>query len=294
MGNLEYLFFLGCLIPYRLASYEVSARKVLEKLGVKLVEMPDFNCCGFPVAPANYELTLSLAARNLCLAEQKKLNILTLCNGCFGTLNETNKLLKEDKELRERINGYLSRIGMEFKGETTIKHLVHLLTEDIRLERLKDHVSNPLNGLRVAQHTGCHIVRPAKKIDQGDNPEDPQMLKSLIRVTGAECIDYMDEAECCGGPIIGLNEEIPFELAREKLERVKAAGAQALITVCPSCHMVYDFNQPRIERAFNQKLGVPVLHYTQLLGLAMGIPPEELMLNQLRVKPADLLSQLKR
>jgi len=294
MADLEYLFYLGCLIPYRVVSYEISARKVLSKLDVKIVEMPEFNCCGFPIAPVDYELALSLAARNLCLAEQRKLNILTLCNGCFGMLNETNELLKEDKALRDRINGYLQSIGMEFKGEVSIKHIVHLLMEDIGLEKLKEHVSNPLSGLRVAQHTGCHLVRPRKKVNRGDNPEEPRMLKDLIRVTGAECVDYIDEAECCGNTIIGVNEEIPFELAKEKLERVKAAGAQALITVCPSCHMMYDFNQPRIERAFNEKFNLPVLHYTQLLGLAMGFQPEEVGLNQLRVKPVDLLNQLQK
>jgi len=294
MADLEFLFYLGCLIPYRLASYEISARKVLGKLNVKLVEMPDFNCCGFTIAPVNYDLALSLAARNLCLAEKQGLNILTLCNGCFGTLNEANRMLKEDKTLRDRINGYLQSVGMEFKGEISVKHIVHLLTEDIGLEKLKEYISNPLSGLRVAQHTGCHLVRPAKKVNRGDNPEEPQILKALIRLTGAECVDYMDEAECCGNTIIGVNEDIPFELAREKLERVKAAGAQALITVCPSCHMMYDFNQPRIERAFNEKIGIPVLHYTQLLGLAMGFKPEELGLNRLRVKPADLLRCLQK
>jgi len=294
VAELEYLFYLGCLIPYRLASYEISARKVLSNLSVKLIEMPDFNCCGFPLAPVNYELALSLAARNLCLAEQKKLNILTLCNGCFGTLNEANKILKEDKDLRDRINGHLQSIGMEFKGEVSVKHVVHLLIEDIGLEKLKEHIIYPLSGFRVAQHTGCHLVRPAKKVNRGDNPEEPHMLKDLIRLTGVECVDYMDEAECCGNTIIGVNEDVPFELAREKLERVKAAGAQALITVCPSCHMMYDFNQPRIERKFNEKIGMPVLHYTQLLGLAMGFKPEELGLNRLRVKPVDLLSRLQR
>ena len=294
MADLEYLFYLGCLIPYRLASYEISARKVLSKLGVKIIEMPDFNCCGFPIAPVNYELALSLAARNLCLAEQQKLDILTLCNGCFGTLNEANHLLKENRNLRDKINQHLQSIGMKFKGEVSVKHIVHLLTEDIGLEKLGEYVSNPLSGIRVAQHTGCHLVRPAKKVNRGDNPEEPHMLKDLIRVTGAECVEYMDEAECCGNTIIGLNEKVPFELAKEKLERVKAAGAQALITVCPSCHMMYDFNQPRIERTFNEKINLPVLHYTQLLGLAMGFQPEELRLNQLRVKPVDLLSHLQK
>ena len=292
MADLEYLFFLGCLIPYRLASYEVSARKVLNKLGVKLVEMPDFNCCGFPIGPVNFDLALSLAARDLCLAEQKNLSILTLCNGCFGTLNDANKILKEDEELRDRINSYLQQVGMEFKGTVTVKHIVHVLTEDVGSEKLKEQVKKPLTGLRVAQHTGCHLVRPASHVGHGDNPEDPHVLKELIRLTGAECVEYTDETECCGNPIIGVNEDLPFEIAKEKLDHVKAAGAQALITVCPACHMMYDFNQPRIERAFNTSFRIPVLHYTQLLGLAMGFSPEDLRLNELRVKPTELLSQI--
>ncbi|MCW4021115.1 MAG: CoB--CoM heterodisulfide reductase iron-sulfur subunit B family protein [Candidatus Bathyarchaeota archaeon] len=293
MAELEYLFFLGCLIPYRLSSYEVSARKVLGELGVKLVEMPDFNCCGFPMAPVDYDLALSLAACDLSLAEKENLNILTLCNGCFGTLNDVNKTLKENKTLKDRVNGYLQQIGMEFKGTITVKHLVHALTEDIGQEKLKEFVKNPLTGLRVAQHTGCHLIRPAKHVGHGDNPEDPKALKNLIGLTGAVCLDYMDETECCGNTVIGVNEEVPFEIAKEKLEHVRAVGAQVLVTVCPSCHMMYDFNQPRIERAFNVKFGVPVLHYTQLLGLAMGFAPEELGLTDHRVKPTQLLSQIR-
>jgi heterodisulfide reductase subunit B len=102
----------------------------------------------------------------------------------------------------------------------------------------------------------------------------------------------MDETECCGNPIIGVNEEVPFQMAKEKLEHIKTVQAQALITVCPFCHMMFDMNQPRIERAFNEKFGLPVLHYPQLLGLAMGFSPEELALNELRVKPSLLLDQI--
>lgn len=291
MPGLRYLLFLGCVIPYRLSSYEISARKVLEKLGVELVEMPEFNCCGFPMDPINHDLMLTLATRNLCLAEKQNLNILTLCNGCFSILNETNKMLEGDKELREKTNGYLKEIGMEFKGTIKVKHLVHVLAEDVGFEKIKDAVKNPLTNLHVAQHGGCHIVRPAKYLGHGDDPENPTMLKNLVRLTGAECLDYMDETECCGNPIIGVNEDVPFQMAREKLGHVKAVKAQALITVCPFCHMMYDLNQPRIERKFNEKFGIPVLHYTQLLGLAMGFPPEELVLNELRVKPAELLRQ---
>jgi len=292
MPELKYLLFLGCVIPYRLSSYEISARKVLEKLGVELVEMPEFNCCGFPMDPIKHDLMLTLAARNLCLAEKQNLDILTFCNGCFSILNETNKMLKEDKKLREKINGYLTEIGTEFEGTIKVKHLVHVLAEDVGFEKIKDAVKKPLTNLHVAQHGGCHIVRPVKYVGHGDDPENPTMLKNLIRLTGAECLDYMDEAECCGNPIIGVNEPVPFQMAKEKLEHVKAVKAQALITVCPFCHMMYDLNQPRIERAFNEKFSIPVLHYTQLLGLAMGFTPEELLLNQLRVKPTELVSQI--
>jgi len=265
----KYLIFLGCVIPYRLSSYEISARKVLQALGVELVEMPEYNCCGFPMDPIDHDTMLTLAARNLCVAEREGLNILTLCNGCFGTLHKANKTLKEDKEEREKINGYLKEFGMEFKGTIEVKHLVHVLVEDVGFEKIKNAVKKPLTNLRVAQHTGCHIVRP-KKIIGKDDPEDPKLLKQLIALTGAKCLDYMDEAECCGNPIIGVNEAIPFQMAKEKLDHIMAVGAQALITVCPFCHMMYDLNQPRIERTFNTKIGIPVLHYPQLLGLAMG------------------------
>jgi len=253
--------------------------------------MQEFNCCGFPLDPVNHDMMLTLAARNLCLAEQQNLNIMTLCNGCFGTLNHVNKELKEDKELKEKVNGYLKEIGMEFEGTITVKHLIHVLAEDIGFEKIKDNVQKPLNPLRVAQHTGCHVIRPGNVVGF-DDPENPTTLKNLIKVTGAKCLDYMDETECCGAPIIGVNAEIPLQLAREKLDHIRAVGAQALITVCPFCHMMYDLNQPRIERTFNEKFGIPILHYTQLLGLAMGFNPDELALEQLRVDASKILTEV--
>ena len=289
MPESKYLIFLGCVIPYRISSYEISARKVLNKVGVELVEMPEFNCCGFPLDPINHDMMLTLAARNLCLAEQQNLNIMTLCNGCFGILNHVNKELNEERKIREKVNGYLKEIGMEFKGTTTVKHLIHVLAEDIGLEKIKEAIRKPLNPLRVAQHIGCHVVRPAKYVGF-DDPENPTVLKNLIRVTGAECLSYMDETECCGAPIIGVDDKIPLQLAREKLSHIRAVGAQALITVCPFCHMIYDLNQPRIERTFNEKFGIPVLHYPQLLGLAMGFSPDELAFKQLRVDASKIVN----
>jgi heterodisulfide reductase subunit B len=290
MAELKYLMFLGCAIPYRVAAFEISARKVLGKLGVELVEMPEFNCCGLPLDPVSHETMLILAARNLALAEQKGLDIITLCPGCAGTLKKVNKMLNEDKALRDEINCHLKEAGLEFKGSVDAKHFMQVLVEDVGLEKIKNFVTKPLTLLKVAEHNGCHILRP-KKFIGFDDPEDPKSLKALIETTGATCLDYMDETECCGAPSVGVNDKIALQLAREKLNHIKDVNAQAMITICPFCHIMYDTNELRIEKMFNEKYGIPVLHYPQLLGLAMGMKPEELGFSELRVDNSKFMKQ---
>ena len=287
----KYLIFLGCAIPYRVSAFEISARRILHKLDVELVEMPEFNCCGLPLDPVSHEMMLILAARNLALAEQQGLSIITLCPGCAGTLKKVNKVLKEDKTLREQINGHLKESGLEFKGTVTAKHLMQVLIEDVGLEKVKSTVVKPLTMLKVAEHNGCHILRPKEYIGF-DNPEDPQTLKILIEATGATCLDYMDETECCGAPSVGVSDKIALQLARDKLNHVKIVDAEALITICPFCHIMYDTNELRIEKLFNEAYGIPILHYPQLLGLAMGLTPEELAFNELRVNASKLLKKI--
>jgi heterodisulfide reductase subunit B len=292
MAELKYLMFLGCVIPYRITSYEISARKVLERLDVELVEMPEFNCCGLPIDGVDHDAMLLLAARNLCLAEQQNLNILTLCPGCAGTLRKVNLSLQEDKKLKARVNGYLKEIGMEFKGgKTSVRHIIQALIEDVGLEKVKDSVVKPLTGLKVAEHNGCHILRPTKYVGF-DDPDNPVLLKKLVEATGAECLDYLYETDCCGAPVIGVNDKIPLYLAGDKLRNVKAVDAQAMITVCPFCHMMFDINQPRIERLLEEEFGIPVLHYPQLLGLAMGLTHKELVIDELRVDATNLLKNI--
>ena len=283
--------FLGCAIPYRVAAFEISARKILGKLGVELVEMPEFNCCGLPLDPVSHETMLILAARNLALAEQKGLDIITLCPGCAGTLKKVNQMLKEDKTLRQEINKHLKEAGLEFKGSVNAKHLVQVLIEDVGLEKIKDAVVKPLTMIKVAEHNGCHILRPKEYIGF-DDPEDPKTLKALIEATGATCLDYMDETECCGAPSVGVNDKIALQLARDKLNHIKMVDAQAMITICPFCHIMYDTNELRVEKMFNEAYGIPVLHYPQLLGLAMGIQAEELAFNELRVDVSKILSKV--
>jgi heterodisulfide reductase subunit B len=291
MAPLKYLMFLGCAIPYRVSAYEISARKVLQKLGVELVEMPEFNCCGLPLDPVSHETMLLLAARNLAVAEQKGLNILALCPGCAGTLKKVSKMLKEDRALREEINKHLKEAGLEFKGTVIAKHIMQVLTEDVGLDKIKKAVVKPLTMIKVAEHNGCHILRPKEYIGF-DDPEDPQTLKTLIEATGATCLDYLEETECCGAPSVGVNDKVALQLARDKLNHIKKVEAQALITICPFCHIMYDTNELRIEKMFNEVYGIPVLHYPQLLGLAMGLSPEELAFNELRVDCSKILGQV--
>ncbi|MCW3981701.1 MAG: CoB--CoM heterodisulfide reductase iron-sulfur subunit B family protein [Candidatus Bathyarchaeota archaeon] len=288
--NTKYLLFLGCAIPYRVSSYEISARRVLDQLGVELVEMPEYNCCGLPIDPVNHDMMLALAARNLCLAEQQGMNIVALCPGCAGTLRKVNKKLKENRDLKDKINGYLKGEGLEFKGTIEAKHLLQLLVEDLGLEKIKAAVKRPLTTMRVSEHAGCHVTRPKEGVGF-ENPENPEALKNLIEVTGAEYAEYVDKIACCGAPIAGVNDQIPLQLTRQKLVNIKNAGAEAVVTVCPFCHMMFDTNQPRIERLFKESFRIPILHYPQLLGLAMGLAPEELALKSLRVDPTQLVSQ---
>jgi heterodisulfide reductase subunit B len=291
MAQNKYLMFLGCAIPYRVAAYEISARRILKKLGVDIVEMPEANCCGLPLDPVSHDTMLILAARNLAIAEQKGMDIITLCPGCAGTLKKVNKTLKEDKALREEVNKHLKNAGLEFKGTVNAKHIMQVLIEDVGLEKIKDSIVKPLTMVKVAEHNGCHILRP-KAFIGFDDPEDPKTLKTLIEATGATCLDYMDETECCGAPSVGVNDKIALQLARDKLNHIKMVDAQALITICPFCHIMYDTNELRIEKMFNETYGIPVLHYPQLLGLAMNIPAEELAFNELRVDVSKILDRV--
>jgi len=259
-------------------------------LGVELVEMPEFNCCGLPLDSVDHDAMLVLAARNLCLAEQQGLDILTLCPGCAGTLRKVNMKLQADKKLKEHVNCILKEIGMKFEGDKIrVRHLIQVLSEDVGFDKINQTVVKPLTDLSVAEHNGCHVLRPTKYLGF-DDPENPIILKKLIEATGAECLDYMYETDCCGAPIIGINDQIPLYLAGDKLRNIKAVKAQALITVCPLCHMMFDINQPRIERLLCEKFAIPVLHYPQLLGLAMGFTPKEMAIDELRVDATNILN----
>jgi len=289
---MKYAFFPGCLSPSRIPSYELATRRVAEKLGIELVDLEGANCCGYYLMAIDHLSAMALGVRDLSLAESLGLNILTICTGCFSTLTEVNNIYKENEEERKQVSRLLKEIGREYKGNVEVKHLAKVLLEDVGLEKIKESVTHPLEGLKVAIHPGCHLVRPSEHLHFG-NPEDPDVLRDLIRVTGAEVVEYPDEMACCGFVIFGVDRDASLRIAGEKLRSIKSSEADIIVTFCGFCTLMFDRNQPIVERFLSEKYGIPVLLYPQLLGLAMGLKPEEVGIDENRVKPKVVLEMLK-
>jgi len=289
---MRYALFLGCTIPVRGQHYELSARKVAERLGVELVDVPGMDCCGFPVKSVSWEASLVFSAKNLALAEREGLPLCSLCNACTVTLVEANHILKHDPELLEKVNSYLARLDLKYNGTVEVKHFARILYEDVGLERIKESVVKPLEGISVASHYGCHYLKPSEIYDHFDNPEHPYTLDELVELSGASAMDYSTKTLCCGGAILGVREDIALKMTKKKLDEVKGKGADALISICPFCSVMYEGNQKKIEKNFEVTYKLPVLYYPQLLGLALGISPDELGFKLNRVKAKDLLAKV--
>jgi len=287
---MKYAFFSGCVTPLRENSYELSARRVIEKIGIELIELEGANCCGFFLDAVDHLSSSALAARNLCLAEEIGCDLLTLCPTCAGHLTRVRKELLEDSGLRGDVNMALKNINKRFDGSSQVKHITRIFIEDIGVDEIRSTVVKPLKQLRVAPHYGCHIMKPSDEI-RFDSPENPKLLDSLIEATGVTCIDYMEKRLCCGAPIMGVDEKLSLEIVREKIKSIPN-GVNAIITICPFCHTHFDLNQGLIEQRYGETYRIPVLHYTQLLGLAQGYDPDDLGLYENRVPVDELLKLL--
>ena len=284
---MRYAFFVGCTTLARLEGYELSTRRVAERLGVELVDMPGSSCCGTTyLETLDHKTALAVAARNICIAEEMGLDIVTICNGCTEVLTKANKALKEDPELRGEVNEVLTDTGREFQGTIEVKHFVKMLKEDISLDKIKVVVSRPFKGLRVAAHYGCHMLRPSD-VMLYDDPEAPTTLDELIDVTGAQSVAYPRKLECCTAPIMGIREDVTWGVGLEKVENVKKY-ADIMVTACPFCYITYE----RCQMMAEEPPGVPVVHYPQLLGLAMGLDYEELGLDKNRIDASRILKFL--
>jgi heterodisulfide reductase subunit B len=290
---MNYSLFLGCTVPVRARNYEMSTRRVAEALGVKLVDVDGFVCCGFPVKSVHYESFLLTAASNLIVAEARDLDVCTLCSACTSVLTEVNNLLGRDYELRANV---LRKLGVRekfrFGNSIRVRHFARILFEEVGLEKIRESVKNRLTGLKVAAHYGCHYLKPSEIYDSFDDPENPRSLDLLIEATGAQAVDYENKNLCCGAGILAMDERISFSMANKKLASLQEAQMDLVTLVCPFCSVMYDDNQANVESMFGVKYALPVVYYPQLLGLALGIDKKELGLNINRVKLGPLLERL--
>jgi len=273
---MKYALFLGCTIPSRALNYELSTRKVAEALGIELVNL-DFGCCGFPIVAVDEIKAFALAATNLSIAKEHNLPILALCSACAEALTKTEISLAESEDLSKKVNRLLkSRLGKEYHGGVSVKHFARFLNEDYGLDKIKKLIKRPLKGVKIATHYGCHYMRPSEIYKNFDDPLFPVTLDSLVETTGAESIHYSTKMDCCGGAITGINENIAIKLAETKLDDLFGTQVDAMVVICPFCSIMYDRQQVVISEDKGKIFEIPVLYYPQLLGLALGIEPDEL------------------
>jgi len=282
---MSYAFFIGCTSATREINYELSAKAVLEELGVDIEYIEGQSCCGLPLKYISFESWLTLASRNIALAEAMNKPILVLCSGCYKSFKEALNLLSKS-EIKKQVNERLSIEGLTIRSPPKVLHIAELLHDHYGVDKLSNKVKRKLN-LKIALHPGCHIARPLDLI-RFDNPEVPSKLEKLIEVTGCTSISYRTKRECCGATLAGIDEEASKHLVTRKIRDVKDK-AEALVTFCPICHASYDVIQ---KAALKQEEQIPVLHYTQLLGLALAISVEKLGFNYNRVNVKPLLEKL--
>ena len=285
---MKYALFLGCTIPARSRNYELSARRVAQKLGIELVDVQDFICCGFPIKSADRKSSLLLAAYNLSLAQERGLNVCALCSSCTSALTEAAHQLSEDSDMRDEVNEALSRVGRAYEGGVKVRHFARILYEEVGPDQIRRHLNRDLSNLGIAIHYGCHYLKPSEIYDNFDEVEDPQTLDTLVALTGAKVVDYKNKKSCCGGPVLPVDDKTALLVAKRKLDCISDAGADAICLVCPFCSVMYDSNQKSIESEYDTTYNIPVLYLPQVLGLAMGFDRKELGLNLNVVKTKHL------
>jgi heterodisulfide reductase subunit B len=295
---MDVVLYLGCTIPTQEYAYEVSAREVLPRLGVNLIDLQNAACCGEPLKGIDNLGWLYLASRNIALAEQQGAEtLLALCNGCHVSICEAKHILETDDDLRKTINEMLAEEDLEIQGHVRIRHLLDFLHDDIGVQKIKQTVENSSNSrylenLKLAAHYGCHIIRPSS-IERPDQLEDPSKLETLIEVTGAGTAKYPEKLECYGAPMLATVDKEAFQIAGNKLMAIQNRGFDGIITVCPFCQRMLD-RQEAISRITGLNVSVPSMYYTQLLGLALGIETEQLGLQLNMSSIEKLLNKITR
>ena len=272
---MRYAYYPGCSLECNALAYDISTREVSDLLGLGLEEIDDWNCCGATEYFSQDELTAaSVVARNLALVEPDLDQVIAPCAACYCNLLKTDRLMSENPQISGQVNEALAAGGLHYEGgRVRVRHIVDVIYEDIGETAVRDKVVQPLSGLKVAPYYGCQVVRP---IDNGDCTEHPTRMDEIFKWLGAEVVDYPLKTHCCGGHMTQISEPAAFELIRRLLQCAVDGGADMILCACPMCQLNLDAYQSRVNSYFNADFRMPIIYFTQMLGLAAGIERKKL------------------
>jgi len=283
--------FWGCMMPLKYPQMELAIRNTLPRLGVELVDIDGFTCCPDPIyfKARDKVKWLTIAARNLAVAEKTGLDVITMCSGCISTLREAQHILGEDPALRDLVNKRLKRINREYKGTVKVKHAVVLIRDDLGMDVVKKSVKRPLKNVTVAIHYGCHLLKPSQ-IMHVDDADYPSILDDLVTAIGAKPIEHQEKLLCCGKGC--MDDELPLEMTSAVFSSIEKSGADCMGLICPTCFSSFDLGQIMISRKKGKTYNIPVIYIFQLLGLAQGLGPKEVGLHTHRIKADKVLEKI--
>jgi len=276
---MKYGYYPGCSLEKNSRSYHDSTMAIAKPLGIEFVEVEDWNCCGATEYMALNKIpAYALITRNLALAanQNDSNNLVAPCSACYLNLKKADDYLAKDDGLKEKVDLALEAGGLSYEpGTINVQHLLETIAVDVGYEKIKDQVKKPLYNLRVAPYYGCLVPRPAG-MERFDDPEHPTSMDTLLENLGATVVDYALKAQCCGGHMTQISEETALELIRRLLKNAADSGADLIATLCPMCQLNLDAYQNAVNAHFGTKFDIPVVYFTQLMGLAFGIPAKDL------------------
>lgn len=275
---MKYTYYPGCSLEASAKSYDESARFVFKTLGHELVELEDWNCCGATYYMSTKEtISLVISARNLALAEKYKRDIVAPCSSCYTILYKTNHILKNNPIMHAKVNQALKKDNLEYNLTLRVRHPLEVLVNDVGIDSIASQTQFRLEGTKMAPYYGCQIVRPDRGLDDKENP---LMMDNLFEAVGAKNVYFPMKVRCCGGMLMTTYPDVALKLCKDILECAYENGADLVVTTCPLCQINLEAYQNKINKKFKTDFHMPVLFFTQALGLALGGSPQELGLNR--------------